>query len=153
MRAALCRCTLSGNSTTPAISVPHLLFWIALRRFFSVSQYASDVTVVPCCMNSIISTPFLSQKTVAISLLAGWQRVQFFEFFGECVCIHCFGCSLVSAFTNEIRVSSPVWCDWEIHRHLYGITLKCQIWIHSLCFVHTLDDFQNPSCAELLTIA
>jgi hypothetical protein len=28
--------------------------------------------------------------------------------FGECVCIHCFDCSLVSAFTNETQVSSLV---------------------------------------------
>jgi hypothetical protein len=28
--------------------------------------------------------------------------------FGECVCIHCFGCSLVSTITNETQVSSPV---------------------------------------------
>jgi hypothetical protein len=31
---------------------------------FSVSQYTSGVIVVPCCMNSTISTHFLSQKTV-----------------------------------------------------------------------------------------
>jgi hypothetical protein len=35
-----------------------------------VSQYTSDVIVVPCCMNSTISTPFLSQKAAAISFLA-----------------------------------------------------------------------------------
>jgi hypothetical protein len=40
------------------------------RSFFSVSQYMSDVTVVRCCMNFTISTPFLYQKTVAISFLA-----------------------------------------------------------------------------------
>jgi hypothetical protein len=28
--------------------------------------------------------------------------------FGECVCIHCFDCSLVSTFTTETQVSSPV---------------------------------------------
>jgi hypothetical protein len=30
--------------------------------------------------------------------------------FGEFVCIHCFDCSLSSAFTNETRISSPVTC-------------------------------------------
>jgi hypothetical protein len=39
--------------------------------FFSVSQYTCDIIVVPFCMNSTISTPFLSQKIVAISFLAG----------------------------------------------------------------------------------
>jgi hypothetical protein len=28
--------------------------------------------------------------------------------FGECVCIHSFDCSLVSIFTNETHVLSPV---------------------------------------------
>jgi hypothetical protein len=51
-------------------------------------QYTSDVTVVPCCMNSTISTPFLSQKTVAISFLGDSVCLQFFGMFGECVCIH-----------------------------------------------------------------
>jgi hypothetical protein len=38
--------------------------------FFSVSQYTSDATVVPCCMNSTISTPFLSQKQLPSAF---WQ--------------------------------------------------------------------------------
>jgi hypothetical protein len=37
-------------------------------QFFSIAQYASDVIVAPCCLNSII-TPFLSQKALAASLL------------------------------------------------------------------------------------
>jgi hypothetical protein len=44
-------------------------------QFFSVSQYTSDVIVVPCFMNSTISTPFLSQKTATIGFLAGKQRL------------------------------------------------------------------------------
>jgi hypothetical protein len=42
-----------------------------------------------------------------------------FGLFGECVCIHCFGCSLVSALINKAKVSSPVilGCDSEIIRH------------------------------------
>jgi hypothetical protein len=57
-------------------------------------------------MNSTISTPFLSQKTVAIGFLAD-VCLNFFGLFGECVCIHLFDCSLVSTFTNETQVSSP----------------------------------------------
>jgi hypothetical protein len=34
-------------------------------------QYTSGVIVVPCRMNSTITTPFLSLKTVAIIMLAG----------------------------------------------------------------------------------
>jgi hypothetical protein len=76
--------------------------------FFSVSQYTSDVIVVPCCMNSTITTPFLSRNTVSISFPTDNLRLKFFGLVGEFVCIRCFGCSLVSAFTNETQVSSPV---------------------------------------------
>jgi hypothetical protein len=41
-------------------------------------------------MNSSVSTPFLSQNTVAISFLASIQRLNFFSLFGKCVCIHRF---------------------------------------------------------------
>jgi hypothetical protein len=59
-------------------------------------------------MNSTISTPFLSQKTVAISFLVDSVCLNFFTLFGECVCIHCFDCCLVLTFTNETHLSSPV---------------------------------------------
>jgi hypothetical protein len=38
--------------------------------------------------------------------------LNFFGMFDECVCIHCFDCSLVSTFTNETQVSSPVFFLW-----------------------------------------
>jgi hypothetical protein len=56
-------------------------------------------------MNSTVSTPFLSQKTVAIGFLAD-VCLNFFGLVGERV--HCFDCSLVLTFTNETQVSSPV---------------------------------------------
>jgi hypothetical protein len=43
-------------------------------QFLCVSQYTSHNIVVPYCMNSTISTPFLSQKTVAINQLSGKTR-------------------------------------------------------------------------------
>jgi hypothetical protein len=55
-----------------------------------------------------ISTPVLSQKTAANTFLADNVRLNFFGLFGECVCIQCFDCSLVSTFKNEIQVSPPV---------------------------------------------
>jgi hypothetical protein len=66
----------------------------------SVLQYTSDVIVVSCWMNSTISTPFLSQKTIAINFLAGNIHLIFSHLFGECVYIHCFDCSLFSTLTN-----------------------------------------------------
>jgi hypothetical protein len=73
-------------------------------------------------MNSTINTPYLSQKTDAISFQAD-VCLKFFGFFGECVHTHCFDCSLVSAFTNETHLLL-VRCDREIHRHLCGVVLK-----------------------------
>jgi hypothetical protein len=105
--------------------------------------------MVPCCMNSTISIPFLSQETVTISFLADKVYLNFFGLFGECVCIHCFHCSLVSRVTNETQYLLLVWCDWEIHHHLCGITLKkWQSQIHSVCFVQTCKHFQNPSSRD-----
>jgi hypothetical protein len=77
-------------------------------HFFNVLQYTCEVIVVSYCMNSTIRTPFLSQKTVAINFLADNIFLNFCGLFLEHVCIHCFYCSLVSTFTNETQVSSPV---------------------------------------------
>jgi hypothetical protein len=57
-------------------------------QFFGVSQYTSDVIVVPCCINSTISTLFLSQKSVANSFLADIICLNVSYLFGECMCIH-----------------------------------------------------------------
>jgi hypothetical protein len=76
--------------------------------FFNVSQYTSDVIGVPCSMNPSIGTPFLSHKTDAISFLEDNVSLKKFGFLDECVFIHCFDCSLVSTFTDETQVPSPV---------------------------------------------
>jgi hypothetical protein len=86
----------------------HFVLNFPMQFSFSVLQYSYDVIVVPCCMNFTISTPFLYQKTAAISFLADNVGLNVFGLFGECVCIHCFDCSLVSTFTNETQVSSCV---------------------------------------------
>jgi hypothetical protein len=65
---------------------------MALRSFYNVTQYTSDVSVVPYCMNSTISTHFLFQETVAISFLADDVCLNLFGLFGQCVCIHCSDC-------------------------------------------------------------
>jgi hypothetical protein len=119
---------------------------------FSVSQYTCDVIVAPCCRNSTISTPFLFQETGAISFLAD-VCLNFFGLFGECVCIHCFDCSLVSTFANETQVSSPVTCTMRLRNSspsLWYCSKKSQSWSDSLHFVCTREHFQNPSCAKLV---
>ena len=51
MCAAVCGRALSCRSTTPDVNIPLLLFSMALRSFFRVSQYVSDVIVVPGSIN------------------------------------------------------------------------------------------------------
>jgi hypothetical protein len=68
----------------------------------------SDIIIIPCLMNFIISTPFLSRETVVISVLADNICLNSFGLLGECVCSHYIDGSLVSMFPNETRVSSPV---------------------------------------------
>jgi hypothetical protein len=54
-------------------------------------------------MNSTI----LPQKTAAISSLAD-VHLNLFGLFGEDFCNHGFDCSLVSTFTDEAQVPTPV---------------------------------------------
>jgi hypothetical protein len=91
-------------------------------QLFSVSQYTSDVIVAPCCMNSAISTPFLSQKTPAISFLTGGLLWLVWW----CTCIDCFDCSLVSTFTNETQVSSPVTHMMWLRNCLPSLWYRCK---------------------------
>ena len=51
MRAAVCGRVLSCRSTTPDVNIPLLSYSMALRSFFRVSQYVSDVIVVPGSIN------------------------------------------------------------------------------------------------------
>jgi hypothetical protein len=91
-------------------------------QFFTVLQYTYNITVVPHCMNSTISTPLLSQKRVAIRADI---CLNIFRLFGECVCIHCFDSLQFQHSQMKPRFHHLLllWCDWEIHCHLCGITL------------------------------
>jgi hypothetical protein len=78
-------------------------------------------------MNSTISTPFLSQKTVAVSFLADRQRA--FKRF-RLVWWMCASTALIVLWYQHSQMKFrfhhllPVWCDREILRHLCGIALK-----------------------------
>jgi hypothetical protein len=108
-----------------------------MQFFFCVSQYTSYVIVVYRCKTSTISTPFLSQKTVAISFLAD-VCLKFFSLFGKYVCIHCFDCSLVSTFRNKILISSPVTRPMWLRNSLsswccYSKKVKAEAFLCLLC--------------------
>jgi hypothetical protein len=69
------------------------LFLKASMQFFSDSQYTSNTIMILYCIDSTISTPSLSQKTVEISFLADKVCLNFLGLLGECVCIQFFHCS------------------------------------------------------------
>jgi hypothetical protein len=94
------------------------LFWITLNGFISVSQYTSDIIVVPCYMDSAINTPFLSYKSVAISFLAGRQCL--FKHFRLVWWMYVHPLLWKPRFHQLLLVR----CDWEIRRHLCGFALK-----------------------------
>jgi hypothetical protein len=58
---------------------------MALRSLFGASQYTYNVIVVPSCINYTISTSLLSQKTDAISFLAGRRLFELFRLVWMCV--------------------------------------------------------------------
>jgi hypothetical protein len=88
--------------------------------FFSVSQYTSDIIVPPSCTNSTIGTPFLSQKTAAISFLAGRRFFKLFQL------VWWMGVrSFVWTFTNKTQVSSLV------TRTMWLKNSSPSLWCHS----------------------
>jgi hypothetical protein len=99
-------------------------------------------------MNSTISTPFLSQKATATSFLVGRHLLKLFQLVGDCVCIHCFESFLVSTFTNETQVSSPVmmWLRNLSPSLWYCLKKVYKSWSNCQHFVHT----HEPNCDNLL---
>jgi hypothetical protein len=130
---------------------PHSLACHLDGNIFSVSQFLTYLWSLVSWVPPPALLPF-PKKTAANSFLAD-VCLNCFGLFGECVCIHCFDCSLVSTFTNETQVSSSiVRCDWEIHRHLCDVAPKCQSRSHALRFVPIHDHSLKPSCAKLLMV-
>jgi hypothetical protein len=135
------------------VSTPHVFpEWSYAVFLVFRKQYTSYVSVVPCCMNSTTSTPFLSQKTAAVSILANNVCLNFFSLFGECVYDHCLTALWFQHSEMEPRFHHLLFicCDWEIHCHLCGIALKSQSRSHSLNYVLTLEHFLNPCCTKLV---
>jgi hypothetical protein len=102
---------------------------------FCVSQYICDVTVVPFCMNSNVSTPLLSKKKVSISF---WQQCFFFNF-STCL-MKARECTALNTLWFKHSKMKPrflhlllLQCDWEINHHLRDIVLKITETI--LCFL------------------
>jgi hypothetical protein len=137
--AAVCGRALSWRSTTPDVSIPRLLFWMVLHSVFRVSKYTYSVSVVACCVNSTISRRFLSQKTVATSVLADKVCLSFCCFFLEYVCIHSFDWVLVSS-----AVSRRMWLRNSSQWLLYRSKNVYEIQRHSRRFVGTCEHFHTP---------
>jgi hypothetical protein len=102
--------TYSGcqHSTPFVLNGPAQLFSFA-------HAYTSDIIVVPCCIISTFSTPFLSYKIVAISFLVN-------------VCLHFLTC-LVSMSASTVLTAlwfqcSQMKCTRRFHHHICSIALK-----------------------------
>lgn len=57
------RIVIPTNGTTPLVSIPYLLFWIALLKLRRVSLYIAEFIAIPGSINSVNNMPLLSQKT------------------------------------------------------------------------------------------
>jgi hypothetical protein len=97
--SAVYRRALLRSSTTMYVSILHLLLWMVLCSFLVfwnmlVTSVCSLVAWIP------LTALFWPKKTAANSFLAD-ICLNFPGLFGDCVCSHCFDCSLASAFINE----------------------------------------------------
>jgi hypothetical protein len=93
-------------------------------QFFIFLQYTFDITVVPCCMNSTISMPFLSCPRKEFPS-AMWQTFVKLLRLGQCAHPQLW---LLLGFNSckwrRCHHLLLIQCDWEIHCHLCGISLK-----------------------------
>jgi hypothetical protein len=82
--------------------------------------------------------------------------------FGECMCNHCFDCSLVSALTNETQVSSPVthtmWSRnsspslWYRSKKVKPKAILCILcWLMSIFGTHLMQNLWQPSLTVIIS--
>ena len=101
--AAVCGRTLSWIITTPQLSMPHRLFWIERRNFWSVSQQTPALIVEPWCKKSTSRMPFLSQNIVHMTF-RGEAICLNFVFVGDEACLHSMDCCFnlgASCYTHD----------------------------------------------------
>jgi hypothetical protein len=129
------RHALSWKSTTPYVSIPHLFLWVALHSVFFLTCRSTLLMLLGPLLHEIHRQHL---KTVAIGFLED-ICLNFFGLFGECVCIHCFDCSLVqhSQMKSWFHHLLLMWCDWEMCCHLHGITLKSKPKLFSVFCAHS----------------
>jgi hypothetical protein len=127
------------------------------QQFFSVS---SCVQIhfhrgALCQMSAHFFPPvaflFYPRKQLASAF---WQAdkmcLNFIDFYGECVCSHCFDCSLVSTFRNETQISSLGTCVVWLGNVFPSLCQKAQHKeSYSLCVMCTHEYFWNSFCQNL----
>jgi hypothetical protein len=148
MRAAVCGCASSWRSTYTGCQHSTLFLLNDPTQFFCVCfaiyfwRYCG-----PFLHEFDHEHYFLSQRQL---LLAFWQAdngyLNLLSLFREYVCIHCIDCSLVSVFTNETQVPSPV------TRMMWLRNSSPSLWYRSKksAFYATREHFRNPSFAKLV---
>jgi hypothetical protein len=91
---------LSWRSTTPYVSIPYRLFWLIGPTEFLLVFRNTFTTLLSPLAAWIPPSPIVFSHRNSCHQ-ADDICLNNFGLFGECVCIHCFDCSLVPAFTNE----------------------------------------------------
>jgi hypothetical protein len=102
-----CGRALSWSITTPRLSMPHHLFWIAWQIYLSVSQQTPALNVEPWEKNFTSRTRFLSRSTVQTILRVAMVCLNF-SFLGDDVCLHSTDCCFDSEVTCDTHVSFVV---------------------------------------------
>jgi hypothetical protein len=130
---------------------------------FNASAYTCDVAVIPCCMNSTITTHFLSCPKKQL-LSAFWQADDIFLTFSRIVwwiCLH----PLLSLLSLLFAFNIYKWELGFIICYLYDVIekfiaiFKVSFQIlkaeenHSLRFVCTRGHYRNPYCAKLVIVS
>jgi hypothetical protein len=116
-------------------------------------KYTSDVIVVPCCVNSTISTFFISQKTVVTHQLSG--RQMFVLFFSACLLCECVLPLLWMLFGFRIHKWNPV--SSPVPRTMWSRNLSPSLWYCAKNskpkpFSAFCEHCRNPSCGKLVIV-
>jgi len=103
---SVCGRVLSWIITTPWLSMPRRLFWIARHNFCSVSQQTPVLIVEPWGRKSTSRMPFLSQNIVHMTFRVEVVCLNF-VFVGDDACLHSINCCFNSGLSCDTHVSSP----------------------------------------------
>jgi hypothetical protein len=134
---------------------PYVVFFFLLFHNTLVTLLWSLVAWLP--PSALLSCPRKQFTSAFWQTTFVWTFWSFsFGFFGACVCIHCYDCFLVWAFTNETQVSSPVTHMMRLRNLLPSLWYHCKKWkpkAVSAIYTHTwafLESMLRKTCDSLV---